>query len=156
MKIRVKELRYIRAGDIRPHPNNWRVHPRKQVKQFEKIVEDIGFADVLIAYEANDGVLTLIDGHMRAGTNPDEILPTVILDVDDDEAEALLASIDPIGEMARANQEKLDQVMDNLRADVRERMKELPHVKREVERIAGHGPRPERRLMTCPECGAEF
>ncbi|CAN0373173.1 unnamed protein product, partial [Ectocarpus sp. 4 AP-2014] len=32
MKIRdrVKELRRVRAGDLKPHPQNWRTHPRFQ------------------------------------------------------------------------------------------------------------------------------
>ena len=30
LKNRIKELRYIRAGDLRPNPRNWRTHPAPQ------------------------------------------------------------------------------------------------------------------------------
>ena len=35
MKIRdrVKELRRVKAGELRPHPKNWRVHPQAQRAQ---------------------------------------------------------------------------------------------------------------------------
>lgn len=154
MKIRVKELRNIRAGNIRPHPNNWRTHPREQVKAFEALVDEIGFSDVLIAYEASDGHLTLIDGHMRAGLHPDEELPVVILDVNDDEADALLASIDPISEMAKTNREKLDIVLGNMTEEMRERLKDLPHSKPAPPQK--HKGSPSRNPITCPECGAEI
>jgi hypothetical protein len=27
IRDRIKELRRVRAGDLRPHPKNWRKHP---------------------------------------------------------------------------------------------------------------------------------
>jgi DNA modification methylase len=42
----------------------------------------------------------VIDGHMRADLDPDQILPTLILDVTEEEAEKILLTHDPLGAMA--------------------------------------------------------
>jgi len=30
IRDRIKELRRVRAGDLQPHPKNWRTHPEEQ------------------------------------------------------------------------------------------------------------------------------
>lgn len=93
VRDRVKELRRVRAGDLRPSPRNWRTHPQAQREALRGVLAEIGYADALLVRELDDGGPELIDGHLRAETTPDtEVL---VLDVDADEAAKLLLTLDP-------------------------------------------------------------
>jgi hypothetical protein len=105
-KMRVKETRWVRAGDLLAHPRNWRQHPEYQRAALKGVLDEVGFASVLVAYEDEDG-LRLIDGHLRAETEPDLQVPVAVLDVTAAEAEKILATFDPIAAMARPNQDVL-------------------------------------------------
>jgi len=56
----------------------------------------VGFARSLLAYEVPDGRLKLLDGHLRRDLDPDMEVDVEVLDVNDEEARALLLSIDPL------------------------------------------------------------
>jgi len=103
MKIRdrVKELRRMRAGDLAPNPKNWRTHPKAQKDALRGILAEVGIADALLARELPDGRLMLIDGHLRADTTPDQIVPVLVLDVDEAEADKLLLTKSPLWRMGR-------------------------------------------------------
>ncbi|MGD0897652.1 MAG: ParB N-terminal domain-containing protein [Thermoguttaceae bacterium] len=113
MKIRdrIKELRRVRAGDLRPHPMNWRTHPQAQRDALCGVLAEIGYADALLARELPDGSLQLIDGHLRAETTPEAEVPVLVLDLDDAEARKLLALLDPLAGMADADQETLAELL---------------------------------------------
>jgi hypothetical protein len=64
------------------------------------VAGEVGFARSLLAYELPDGRLKLIDGHLRRDLDPDMEVEVEILDVTDDEARALLLSIDPLAALA--------------------------------------------------------
>lgn len=98
---RVKELRRVRAGDLVPHPKNWRVHPARQRKALAGLLSEVGFAGAVLVRERSDGKLQLIDGHLRIETADAEMLvPALVLDVSEAEAEKLLALVDPVGALA--------------------------------------------------------
>ena len=113
MKIRdrVKELRRVRAGELRPHPRNWRVHPQLQQDALRGVLAEIGYADALLARELPDGSLELIDGHLRAETTPDVEVPVLVVDLDDREAAKLLALHDPLAGLAEADQDVLADLL---------------------------------------------
>ena len=56
-----------------------------------------------MARELPDGSLELIDGHLRAETTPDALVPVLVLDVDEHEAAKLLATFDPLSALAETN-----------------------------------------------------
>src|SRR5678809_685323 len=66
----IKELRRVRAGDLRPHPKNWRKHPEEQQNALRGILTEVGFVDALMVRELSDGALQVVDGHLRAETTP--------------------------------------------------------------------------------------
>jgi len=122
VRDRIVELRRVRAGDIRPHPKNWRTHPKAQQEALRGILAEIGYADALLARETSEG-LQLIDGHLRAETTPDQEVPVLVLDLTEEEADKLLASLDPLAAMAGKNDEILRELLagvdtecDSLRA----------------------------------------
>ena len=44
-KNRVKGLQQIRAGDLIPHPQNWRTHPTAQQNALHAVLEEVGRLD---------------------------------------------------------------------------------------------------------------
>src|SRR5437867_1443805 len=99
---RIVELRRVRAGDLKKHPQNWRLHSTRQTEALRALLGEIGYAAALIARE-EDGELILIDGHLRRSLRADQIVPVLVLDVSADEAKVLLASMDPLASLATAD-----------------------------------------------------
>jgi hypothetical protein len=108
IRNRIKGHRRVRAGELVPHEFNFRLHPEHQRAALEALYNEVGFARSLLAYELPDGRLKLIDGHLRRDMDPDMEVDVEILDVNDDEARALLLSIDPLAALA-VTQEQLHQ-----------------------------------------------
>ncbi len=113
IRNRVKELRFVKASELKPNLKNWRTHPAKQRKAMQEVLTQLGYADALIARETPDG-LQLIDGHLRAETTPEQEVPVLIVDLDDGEADALLAVLDPLAGLANANDEVLRSLTEGL------------------------------------------
>lgn len=114
IRDRIKELRRVKASQLRPHPNNWRVHPSAQQDALRGVLAEIGYAGALLARELPDGSLELIDGHLRAETTPDQEVPVLVLDLDDREAAKLLALHDPLAAMAETDSAVLAELLDQV------------------------------------------
>lgn len=116
MKIRdrIKELRRVRASELQPNPKNWRTHPRAQKNALKAVLAEVGYADALLARETPEGGLMLIDGHLRAETTPDMVVPVLVLDVDEAEAAKILATLDPLAAMAEADAGKLRDLLSSI------------------------------------------
>jgi hypothetical protein len=59
---RIKELRRVAARELVPNPRNWRRHPARQAAALRSVLEEVGYADALLARQLPDGRLMLIDG----------------------------------------------------------------------------------------------
>lgn len=130
IRDRIKELRRVRAADLVPNPKNWRTHTRAQSDALKGILAEVGYADALLARELPDGRLMLIDGHLRAETTPDQLVPVLILDVTEAEADKLLATLDPLAAMAGTNSDAVRALLASVRTD-------SDAVKALLERTAG-------------------
>lgn len=104
-------MRRVRAGELRANPRNWRVHPQRQRAALAGVLDEVGYADALLARELSDGSLQLIDGHLRAETTPEAVVPVLVLDLDDCEADKLLAVLDPLAALAETNGERLAELV---------------------------------------------
>jgi len=111
---RIQELRRVRASELKHHPHNWRRHPTFQGEALKGILTEVGFADALLAREQDDGELELIDGHLRAEITGDQIVPVLILDVDEAESAKLLATLDPLASLAEPDAAELDRLLTQL------------------------------------------
>jgi hypothetical protein len=114
IRDRVKELRRVRASELRPNPRNWRTHPAGQRDALLGALAEVGFAGALLARELEDGSLELIDGHLRAETTPDQVVPVLVLDVNEDEAAIILATHDPLAAMAEADSRQFSSLISDL------------------------------------------
>lgn len=121
MKIRdrVKELRRVRADDLLPHPLNWRTHSRHQQSVLRGLLGEVGMAGALLARELSDGSLQLIDGHLRAETARSAIVPVLVLDLSDEEAEKVLLTHDPLAALAGTDGKKLSELLERVHSESR-------------------------------------
>src|SRR5215472_7335189 len=117
IKDRIKELRRVTASELVANSKNWRTHPAAQAQALRAMLLDVGYADALIARELHDGRLQLIDGHLRAETTPNDIVPVLVLDVTEEEADKLLLTLDPLAGMAEADTRRLRELLETVRYD---------------------------------------
>lgn len=113
IRDRIVELRRVPADQLIANPKNWRQHPDRQRRALRGLLEDIGFADVLLARETPDGLM-LIDGHLRAEELRSQDVPVVVLDLSEEEADKLLLTLDPLAGMAGADAEALTALLEGV------------------------------------------
>ena len=111
VRDRIKDFRRVRASQLRPNPKNWRTHPDEQKDAMRGVLAEIGYADALLARELPDGQLELIDGHLRAETTPDALVPVLVLDVTEQEADKILATLDPLAALAGRDESALASLL---------------------------------------------
>lgn len=165
IRDRVRELRRVPASELRPNPRNWRTHPAGQRAALEGVLAEIGYADALLARELPDGSLELIDGHLRRDTTPDALVPVLVVDVTEAEANLLLASLDPLAALAGADAQKLDallrevntgdEALQGMLAELAEKTGVTPPDFAPAT-LEDQGRLDEKKKCVCPECGHEF
>ena len=107
------ETRTVKASDLIPNPLNWRRHPEHQRSVLTGVMDQIGDVDYLKVVEV-DGELMLIDGHLRADIAGDEDVDVVVLDLDEDEQKMILATFDPIGALAQAEEQPVRSLLSSI------------------------------------------
>ena len=117
IRNRIKALEYIHTRDLVAHPGNWREHPKAQADALLGVLKEVGIAGALLAYrsERQGGALVVIDGHLRKDAAPQQ-WPVLVLDVDDAEADYLLATHDPLAAMATADAGALDALLSSVQS----------------------------------------
>jgi hypothetical protein len=108
LRTRITGLEYLPAHALQDHAGNWRVHPQFQEDVLRGTLQEIGIAGALLVYHSvRQGGITTIDGHLRKALDPAQVWPCLMTDLDDAEADYVLASLDPLSAMAEADREKL-------------------------------------------------
>jgi ParB-like chromosome segregation protein Spo0J len=152
IRDRIKELRRVRAADLRPNPRNWRTHPPAQQDALRGLLAEVGYADALLVRELPDGELMLVDGHLRAETTPNALVPVLVLDVDEEEAGKILLTLDPLADMATTDAEQLRLLLSNVETEnaaVRTLIDEIGRKYEGADPLAAAAERPE---IVVPEC----
>lgn len=109
---RVRELRIVDVSELAPNPRNFRRHPQAQSNALQALLEQVGIAGALLAYEHPERGLELIDGHLRRDQGGQ--WPVLILDVSEEEADLLLATHDPLATMAQNDLSVLGELVASL------------------------------------------
>ena len=112
-KDRITGLQRIPASQLKANPKNWRKHPTNQKEALRGVLEEIGFANAVIARETPDG-LEIIDGHLRQEIMDDQDIPVLVVDVSEAEADKMLATLDPIAGMAKSDKDALDALLSGI------------------------------------------
>lgn len=117
IRNRIMEQRLVHPDEVAPNPRNWRVHPQHQRDALRGVLAEVGIVAPVIAYhsERAGGRLMLVDGHERMTVGVP--FPCVILDVSDTEADKLLATFDPIANLATANVKALEELVASFELD---------------------------------------
>lgn len=117
IRNRIMEQRLVHPDEVAFNPRNWRVHPQHQRDALRGVLAEVGIVAPVIAYhsERAGGRLMLVDGHERMTVGVP--FPCVILDVDDAEADKLLATFDPITSLATANAKALEELVGSFELD---------------------------------------
>lgn len=121
---RIRELRRVKGAELVPHPGNWREHGDSQLAALDGILAEVGIADAVLAFPADgkgaDGdfsKLMLFDGHARASRDPDQEWPVLVTDLTREEADKMLATLDPIGAMAKTNDASLRALLQSVNSE---------------------------------------
>jgi len=124
IRDRIKKFARVKAASLRPNPKNWRTHPQAQQDALRGMLAEVGIADAVIAFPA-DGLgpkgdfknLMLLDGHLRVDTLPDQLVPVLVTDLTAEEADKVLATLDPLAGMAEADPEKLKDLLNTVESE---------------------------------------
>ena len=111
IRDRIKELRRVRASELKPHPKNWRTHSDDQRDALIGVLDEVGLAGAVIARELADGSLQLIDGHLRSEVSGDAEVPVLVVDLTDEEADKVLLTHDVLTYMAGFDTQQLGKLL---------------------------------------------
>lgn len=116
-RSRIIRLERIDPRDLLSNPANYRIHPAAQQSALAGAIQEIGFVDPITA---QDGTNLLIDGHLRVAEaikNGEPAIDVIYVDLTDAEADAALATIDPIGNLADHNREALAALLERIQSE---------------------------------------
>ncbi len=136
IRDRIVGLRRVRADTLLPNPKNWRRHPKAQGEALKGLLQEIGYADALLARETPDGLM-LIDGHLRAETTPKTEVPVLVLDLDEAEADKLLLTLDPLAAMAEMDGAATQALLEGVQTESDGVRAMLAGLQDEAQRLLG-------------------
>jgi ParB-like chromosome segregation protein Spo0J len=139
--------------DLTANPKNWRIHSTLQQECVEQVIAEAGFVQPILVNVRTGYVL---DGHLRVALalrRGEATLPTIEVDLSEDEEALVLATLDPLSAMAAPDTAKLDALV----ADIQQQAN--PILDALVADIHGPGPplatesTPVDPTTHCPNCG---
>lgn len=103
------------ARDFQLNPRNWRTHPQRQKATLVAALEKVGWVAGVIE---NVTTGNLIDGHERVeeALARDEEVPYLQVELTVEEETFVLATLDTISHMAKADEDKLTALLEEIRA----------------------------------------
>ena len=114
--------RIVGSGEEAPaalvaNPRNWRLHPRNQQAALAGALDTVGWVQQVMV---NRRTSLVVDGHARvalAVSRNEATVPVLYVDLDPEEEALVLATLDPIGAMATADEAKLNELLADLVVD---------------------------------------
>jgi hypothetical protein len=111
-----------------PNPRNWPTHPSEQQRALAGALGEVGWVTEVIV---NQTTGRLVDGHLRvelALERQEPTVPVTYVELTEAEERLVLATLDPIGAMAAAEEHALESLLASLDpadADLRAFIEEL-------------------------------
>ncbi|HXG12265.1 MAG TPA: hypothetical protein VNK04_21095 [Gemmataceae bacterium] len=103
IRNRIVEHVTVRAGDLVPHPLNFRRHPKGQRTALADSLRELGDIRSLLGYRLPDGRIQLIDGHLRRDLDPNRTVTVEVVDLTEEEARQALLTLDPLAALAETD-----------------------------------------------------
>ncbi len=156
-------LEYLDPATLTENPQNWRRHPAPQINALKGVLAEVGWAGALLY---NERTHRLIDGHARKQVAAKgELVPVLVGSWDEADERKILATLDPLGAMATADQDALLALLESVRFEdtaVRELLEALaaegsqPLPDFQPDPDAPQGRLDEKAKVECPNCGQSF
>lgn len=102
---RVVELVEVPASSLEMNHHNPSLHSDQQKIVMEEMLETNGFVGTIKGRRVGDKI-EILDGHLRAQLAGDEIVPVLILDLNDEEADMFMLTYDPVAAGAKISKSK--------------------------------------------------
>jgi hypothetical protein len=116
-KNRIVGYDLVVPSDVLANPANIRRHGGTQRDAMRGSLDELGWIAPIVINRRTD---TLVDGHMRveeAISQGTPVIPAVYVDLTEDEERLALAVLDPIGNLAVNDQERLDELIASIDTD---------------------------------------
>lgn len=113
-KNRIVRVDTCDPNELTPNPQNWRIHTPSQEQALKKVMGEVGWVGQVLWNERTGHI---IDGHDRvklAIENGDAEVPRLVVDLSEEEEKIVLATFDPIGEMAAQDWETLEKLVKEI------------------------------------------
>jgi hypothetical protein len=107
-------LEWRSPAELADNPRNWRTHPEAQLKALAGAVAEVGWAGACL-YNERTG--RLIDGHARrkiAQAEGCDRVPVLVGSWTEEQEAKILATLDPLAGMAKADSVKLDALLQEV------------------------------------------
>lgn len=121
--------------ELMAHPGNWRTHPDAQQEALASTLERVGYVTRIIVNKTTGHI---VDGHLRvemALAHGQPQIPVTFVELTADEEAVILATLDPIGDMAAINRERLRALVEQIDARGDTRLADLLATLRTQSRI---------------------
>ncbi|MFM8400734.1 MAG: hypothetical protein ACKOAH_23150, partial [Pirellula sp.] len=102
---RVVEMVNVKASDLVLNDHNPSVQSDQQKIIMEEMLESTGFVGAIKGRRVGEKI-EILDGHLRAQLAGDEIVPVLILDLNDQEADIFMLTYDPVAAGAKISRSK--------------------------------------------------
>lgn len=104
----------VTVKELIKNPKNWRKHPASQLSALEGLLSEVGWVQNVIV---NRTTGNMIDGHARvsiAEKHGEQRVPVVYVELTPAEEELVLATLDPLGDLAAIDNAKLQELLSTL------------------------------------------
>ena len=121
-------FKYMYPSELQDNPDNWRVHPEEQTAALDALIfgeGGVGWAGAALVnnrtiengWLEEEAVPTLIDGHDRkaVAAQNEQPIPVLIGEWSPEDEATILATLDPIGTLARTNTKKLSKLLSSVK-----------------------------------------
>lgn len=174
------ESRIIGSGledpeQLLANPRNWRIHPKRQQEATAKALDTVGWVTGVIVNARTGHV---IDGHMRVAlalSRGSAHVPVQYVDLDEEQERIVLATLDPLGDLAATDDGalkgllgdldgKLDAELAAVMADITKAQGSAAPALPDDDDMEAAQDKLDRQFeggqqmieVTCPHCGGDF
>lgn len=110
-------LEWVEAGSLAENPLNWRKHSEEQLQSIRELLADpdVGWAGACLF---NERTSRLVDGHARKQVvDPKTPVPVLIGNWSPEAEAKILATLDPVGQMATGDSETYAKLIEQINAN---------------------------------------
>lgn len=117
-KIKPLSYAWVDAKTMKPHPLNWKIHPKNQIAEIDKSLEEFGWLpSMLTLFNKRTGHVIDAHGRRESAIKNKKQVPVAIIDVDEETERRILASLDKVGELRDTDNAALEQLLASIMLD---------------------------------------